>query len=119
VHAEGLAVFDGVIGALEAQGWTRLRVDTLQHPQAADLSSDVPNTVRHHYSSGVWELYFEPDAYWRRGQATAAGARQVRIRLDRPPLPTVPQVLSELFGPRYREFVPEAHRVNNGKAVKS
>jgi hypothetical protein len=89
-HADGLAIFHAVIGALEAVGWTRLRVDTLKHP---DAGQDV---VQHSYSAGVWTLTFGPDPYWVKRPAR----RIALIDRRRPPLPSTLGVLSDLFGAR-------------------
>lgn len=92
-HADGLTVFDGVLGVLERAGWTRLRVDTLVHP-------DTPLTVRHHYSAGRWELHLEPDPlHVFRGQASRGSVRIAYIDRWRA-LPTVGQVVDDLFGDR-------------------
>jgi len=94
-HAEGYARFQEVLAALQADGWTRLRIDTYHK-----LSDGAPNprkrwTVRHCYDHGTWELHFEPDRYW--SKAADPNARRARIRTDRE-LPTVQAVLAELFG---------------------
>lgn len=73
---------------LHEAGFQRLRVDTYTHP-------DLAWTIRHHYCHGEWEFYYEPDRYWH---PHGSEGSLVRIRLDRPPLPTVEQILSELLG---------------------
>lgn len=99
-HDLGLQRFDEVIARLEQLGWRRLRVDTLvweadqaNHPRA------LP-TVRHHYDHGVWELYYELDRYWNHDTKPFSIAR-----LDQADLPTVNQVLAQLFGKHLRRYV--------------
>lgn len=101
-HTQGLALFDQVIAALTERGWERLRIDTLVFP---DDDPDQKNrwTVRHRYDHGTWWLYFEPDAYWARGQAPHPDARVARIDLDKTGQ-TAPAILSELFGPELRHY---------------
>lgn len=95
-HADGLAVFDGVLDALQAAGWTRLRVDTLTRP-------GVDYQIRHQFNCGVWEFHLERQPPWQYRDgihlSPPPGPRCTLIDLHRPPLPTVAAVLSELFGP--------------------
>ena len=94
-QADGLAIFNATLGALETTGWTRERVDTY-------VRSDHDWTVRHQYNAGCWELHLERAPNHRRmlgGVLPAdAGPRTAKIDLNRPPLASSRAVLSELFG---------------------
>lgn len=100
-HAQGLALFQAVIDALQIAGWVRVRVDTFNHPSNADQRRSAM-TVRHHYDHGTWELYYERDKYWNRDARPTSVAR---IRLDRE-LPPVETVINELFGPHIGRYFP-------------
>ena len=91
-HALGLQRFGEVIAQLEKWGWRRLRVDTLVW-EADQTNPRAFPTVRHHYDHGVWELYYELDKYWNPAIAPFNVAR-----LNQADLPTVDQVLAQLFG---------------------
>jgi hypothetical protein len=81
-HAQGLALFDEVIKSLVDSGWTKLRVDTYVHDQAPDWE------IKHQHSAGTWELHLD-----------VPGARRRTVKWGRHhALPTITQVLSELFG---------------------
>lgn len=86
-HADGYRLFQQITQALCQMGWRYKRVDTMEHPQHVW-------TIRHHYCHEEWEWYYEPDRYWYpQGEV----GMLVRVRLARPPLPTVKQVLRELL----------------------
>jgi len=91
-HDLGLQRFGEVIAQLEKWGWRRLRVDTLVW-EADQTNPRAFPTVRHHYDHGMWELYYELDKYWNPAIAPFNVAR-----LDQADLPTVDQVLAQLFG---------------------
>lgn len=99
-HTQALARFDEVIATLGLAGWKRHRVDTLIRLPLTGNRDDW--TIRHHYDHGTWELYFEIDKYWSGGQ-THPDARIAKIRMDRA-LPTINEVLSQLFGRRLHEM---------------
>jgi hypothetical protein len=95
-HADARAVFVATIARLKEAGWTRQAVDTLTRP-------DNCWQVRHHYTAGVWELYFEKQPWWRPGHQRASsvpdGLQPRTTRIDRSrSLPSSAAVLSELFG---------------------
>ena len=98
---QGLELFQAVIDTLQVAGWERHRIDTFRHPANADqLRSGM--TVRHHYDHG-WELFYERDKYFNRD---ARPVHTAYIRLDRP-LPTVEQVINQLFGAHVGRYFPE------------
>ena len=109
-HADGLAIFDGVLGALSAAGWTRLRVDSFVHPDADPLPDGKRWVVRHHFSAGVWTLTFQPDP--NQHGDTGRDRRQALIDRRRD-LPSIRAVLSQLFGPHIGLARPPASA--NGK----
>lgn len=87
-HSAGYTLFQQTLTLLRDLGWKKLRIDTYTHP-------DEVWTIRHHYTHGEWEWYFEPDRYWNPHDTNG---KLVRVRLDRPPLPTVRELVSELLG---------------------
>ena len=93
-HADGYRLFQEVAQLLYRAGWRYLRVDTMTH-------STETWTVRHHYTHGEWEWYFEPDKYWN---PHATNGKMVRVRLDRPPLPVAESIVCELFGIKHDQF---------------
>lgn len=127
-HEQGLARFDEVIARLLEAGFTRHRVDTLQHPlDAAVTDRRQQMTVRHHFTHGEWELFYEPDRTWTpasRSQVVIVSGnhahpvlnRTVRIRLDRP-LPSVEAVISELFGPVCGRYFPAKAPVHTSTII--
>lgn len=101
-HAQGLELFQAVKNALLLAGWTQLRVDTLLNPLSGPKRNAM--TVRHHFDHGVWELYYEADRYWN---PHGTPVRTAKIRTDRPgPLPSVEQIINELFGPEVGKYFP-------------
>ena len=90
------ARFSEAIAVLRTDGWDNLRVDTLVHPLDADEPMNERYTIRHHYSGGEWDLYYEHPRFV---------TRRVRIRLGRE-LPTVGQMMSELYGTRLHLYRP-------------
>lgn len=112
-HSDGLAIFNATIALLEGAGWERMRVDTL-------VRSDLHYHVRHHYSAGRWELYFEPRPRWERladisNLPLATPPREALIDLHRPPLPSSRAVLADLFG-QHHVICTHAATPGNGKA---
>jgi len=87
-HADGLAIFNGVLGALEAVGWRRHNADTLRREGTA-------TQIRHQFSAGCWELHHELVDRDLRSDGDRLCAK---IDLRRPPLPTVTDVMMQLFG---------------------
>lgn len=94
-HAEGLAIFNAVLGVLEQAGWTRHRVDTLTHPRAQIDGKQW--MVQHHFDAGCWQFEFGPDPYWHRNDAHRP-VRIAKIDRRRPPLPSCRAVVSQLLG---------------------
>jgi len=105
-HADGYAVFTDCIKLLYSLGWKPHRVDTLKHPNEVW-------TVRHHFTHGEWELYFEPDRYWN---PHSTEGKLVKIRLDRPPLPTATRVVGELLGLSDAEIITQVRAVVKDRA---
>jgi hypothetical protein len=98
-HDLGLERFEQVIAQLEQMGWQRLRVDTLVWNSSQANPRALP-TVRHHYDHGVWELYYELDRYWNRQDNKPISV----ARIHQNNLPTVDQVLAQLFGRHLKRY---------------
>lgn len=98
-HREGYALFLEIMRQMHEAGWQRLRVDTYVHPR-------LIWTVRHHYCHDEWEFYYEPDRYWH---PHGTEGKLVRVRLNRPPLPSAEQIITGLLGPDVSAIWP-AHK---------
>lgn len=96
-------LFDAVIEVLRDHGWKQHRVDTLVHD--ANEGKRDRWTVRHQYVHGEWELHYEQDRNYV--PAARRVSRTVRIRATNGRLPSINEVLSELFGTDVRLYFPK------------